>query len=603
MFYSEICPWRISTIAKADVNSIRIYDFNDTMDIYDENKGCPTSIGKKLMQSRRNLKKCRKSRLPGGSASGRPDAQRQNWAPRHCYLASGRPIPCVRTPDLGEDSTSSCFDEKSPGQGVSYSQPGNGPNLPFNPAAYRSQQFYQHPNPQPPQRTPSFEETVLQELKELKAYTQLVHSHSQSIAKLETQIRQIANALNRREEGRLPSQPTVNPKNTFEVGNGLQPKDTYHEQANIVVTLRNGHEIETRPKEPKHDLRQHTSHPKASRVELVSKGNEVTPPNSSSDPTMAPPYVPKAPFPTCLDTPSPFSKKRATMDEILDVFKQVKINLSLLDAIKQVPSYAKFLKDLCTQKCKSKFHVPKKVLLTEQVSSIIHNDTPPRLKDPGTPTIPCTIRSHVIDHALLNLGASVNLLPYSVYEQIGLEELKPTQVTLQLAARSVRVPRGIIEDVLVKVDKFFFPIDFIILDTEPVQNSRKHTPVILGRPFLATANANINCRTRVMDVSFWNMKVWLHAFRASHRPLDQDECFAVDVVDELVEHDLHPEDTLLVIIAHDLSDGQKAQILERFLVPNLEEVDMKEVLSHVFLQVLWSELGSVLPVFLHSTFC
>ena len=102
---------------------------------------------------------------------------------------------------------------------------------------------------------------MLQEFKQLKACTQLVHSHSQSIAKLETQIGQIANALNRREDGRLPSQPTVNPKNTFEVGSGSQPHDVYHEQANIVVTLRNGHEIETRPEEPKHNLRKPTTHP------------------------------------------------------------------------------------------------------------------------------------------------------------------------------------------------------------------------------------------------------------------------------------------------------------------------------------------------------
>ncbi|XXG44752.1 hypothetical protein AAC387_Pa02g0020 [Persea americana] len=197
------------------------------------------------------------------------------------------------------------------------------------------------------------------------------------------------------------------------------------------------------------------------------------------------------------------------MDEMLDVFKQVKINLPLLDAIKQVPSCAKFLKDLCTQKRKSKSHLPKKILLTEQVSSIIHNDTPPKLKDPSTPTITCTIGSHIIDHALLDLGASVNILPYLAYEQIGLGELKPTPVALQLTDQSIKVPRGIIEDVLVKVDKFFFPVNFIVLDTEPVQNSQKHTPVILGRPFFATANANINCRTRIIDVSFGNMKVRL----------------------------------------------------------------------------------------------
>ena len=108
---------------------------------------------------------------------------------------------------------------------------------------------------------------------------------------------------------------------------------------------------------------------------------------------------------------------------------------------------------------------------------------------------------------------------------------------------------------MVKVDKFFFPIDFIVLDTKPVQNSRKHTPVILGRPFLATANANINCRTGVMDVSFGNMKVRLNAFRASRQPPDQDDCFAVDVVDELVTVDtLQPEATLPILIAPDLSD-------------------------------------------------
>ena len=72
--------------------------------------------------------------------------------------------------------------------------------------------------------------------------------------------------------------------------------------------------------------------------------------------------------------------------------------------------------------------------------------------------------------ALLDLGASINLLPYSVYEQLGLGELKPTSMTLQLADRSVRLPRGIVEDVLVQVDKFYFPVNFIVLDTQPIAN-------------------------------------------------------------------------------------------------------------------------------------
>ena len=107
------------------------------------------------------------------------------------------------------------FAWKSPGQGTSSYQPQR-QNFSINYIAYHSQQSYKHPNPYPPQRNPSFEETVLKKLKKLKASTQLVHSHSQSIAKVETQIGQIANTLNRRDEGRLPSQPSVNPKNTFE---------------------------------------------------------------------------------------------------------------------------------------------------------------------------------------------------------------------------------------------------------------------------------------------------------------------------------------------------------------------------------------------------
>jgi hypothetical protein len=85
-----------------------------------------------------------------------------------------------------------------------------------------------------------------------------------------------------------------------------------------------------------------------------------------------------------------------------------------------------------------------------------------------------------IERALLDLGASVNLLPYSVYLQLRLEELKPTTMTLQLADRSVKVPRGIIEDVLIKVDKFYFPVDFIVLDIEPVQMIGTEILVILG---------------------------------------------------------------------------------------------------------------------------
>ena len=121
-----------------------------------------------------------------------------------------------------------------------------------------------------------------------------------------------------------------------------------------------------------------------------------------------------------------------------------------------------------------------------------------KYKDPRSRTISVNIGGTCIDKALLDLWASINLLPYSVYKQLGLGEIKPTNITLSLADRSVKIPKVIVEDVLVKVDKFYYLVDFVVLDTEPIASGPNHVPIILGRPFLATSNAIINCRNGVM---------------------------------------------------------------------------------------------------------
>ncbi|RVW68995.1 hypothetical protein CK203_061081 [Vitis vinifera] len=117
-----------------------------------------------------------------------------------------------------------------------------------------------------------------------------------------------------------------------------------------------------------------------------------------------------------------------------------------------------------------------------------------------------------VEKALLDMGASVNLLPYSVYKQLGLGELKPTSITLSLADRSMKIPRGMIEDVLVHVDKFYYPVDFVVLDIDPVAKGTNYIPIILGRPFLATSNAIINCRNGVMQLTFGKMTLELNIF-------------------------------------------------------------------------------------------
>ena len=140
-----------------------------------------------------------------------------------------------------------------------------------------------------------------------------------------------------------------------------------------------------------------------------------------------------------------------------------------------------------------------------------------KYKDPGSPTISVNIGGTCIDKALLDLGASVNRLPYSVYKQLGLGELKPTNITLSLVDRSVKIPNGIVEDVLIKVDKFYYPVDFVVLDTEPIASGPNHVPIILGRPFFATANAIINCRNGVMQLTFGNMTLELNIFHLSNK--------------------------------------------------------------------------------------
>ena len=117
-----------------------------------------------------------------------------------------------------------------------------------------------------------------------------------------------------------------------------------------------------------------------------------------------------------------------------------------------------------------------------------------------------------MEKALLDLGASVNLLPYSIYKQLGLNELKPTSITLSLADRLVKIPRGMIEDVLVQVDNLYYLVDFVVFDRDPIVKETNYVPIILGRPFLATSNAIINCRNGLMQLTFGNMTLELNIF-------------------------------------------------------------------------------------------
>ena len=335
---------------------------------------------------------------------------------------------------------------------------------------------------------------------------------NQKIDNLQYSITKINKLLEVQERGRFPSQTLPNPKGIHEVRSS---NNSGIDEVKAIITLRSGKEVDQPMPKP---------------VEESKKGEELRSEHILlKEDSMK--YSIPPPFPQALRG----KKKTSQQADILEVLRQVKVNIPLLDIIKQVPAYAKFLKDLCT--IKKGLGIEKKAFLTEQVSAIIQSRNPVKYKDPGSPIISINIGRNCIDKSLLDLGASVNLQPYSVYKQLGLGELKPTNITLSLADRSVKIPKGIVEDVLVKIDKFYYSVDFVVLDTEPIANEPNHVPIILGRPFLATANAIINCRNGVMQLTFGNMTLELNIFHLNnkHELLENEN----QITDEVVSNSQH----------------------------------------------------------------
>ncbi|XP_070682434.1 uncharacterized protein [Malus domestica] len=192
--------------------------------------------------------------------------------------------------------------------------------------------------------------------------------------------------------------------------------------------------------------------------------------------------VPRVPFPHRFAK----SKKEEHEKFIMDTFRKVQVNIPLLDAIKQVPTYAKFLKELYTTKRKRQQGETVKV--SENVSTVLQRKLPPKCKDPGSFTIPCTR----FERAMLDLGSSINVMPYSVYVALSLGDLKYDGIIIQLADCSNVYPKGLLEDVLVQVGEFIFLADFYVIEMEEESPFNDATPLLLGRPFMSTARTKID---------------------------------------------------------------------------------------------------------------
>ncbi|GJS88534.1 reverse transcriptase domain-containing protein [Tanacetum coccineum] len=195
---------------------------------------------------------------------------------------------------------------------------------------------------------------------------------------------------------------------------------------------------------------------------------------------------PNIPYPSRLNDQKLREKATNQMEKFFQIFQDLHFDISFADALLLMPKFASTIKSLLTNK--DKLFELAKIPLNENCSAMLLKKLPEKLGDPGKFLIPCDFPGMDVCHALADLGASINLMPLSIWKKLSLPELTPTRMTLELADRSITRPKGVAEDVFVKVGKFHFPTDFVVVDFD----ADPQVPLILGRSFLRTGRALID---------------------------------------------------------------------------------------------------------------
>ena len=316
------------------------------------------------------------------------------------------------------------------------------------------------------------------ELETFKSNTQIFQANANaSLKNLETQVGKLASTLQNQTKDAFPSDTQKNPRDCMavqlrsgkEVNNSRAKKKERFEQEEVKETgeedRKNNSEWAAETENKMH-TEQHGKNCEQQQKEKVQV------------------YTPAIPFPQRLQK----AKKEEQFSKFLEIFKMIEINIPFADAITQMSNYAKFLKDILSKK--KKIAEEGVVSLTATCSAVIQKSLPAKMNDLDSLTIPCTIGKYEFKQALCDSGASINLIPLSVVQRLSLGELTPTTITLQMADRSMAQPEGVLEDVLVKVGKFIFPVDFVVMKME------EDTQVPL---FLRKTLSNWSCSDRCTE--------------------------------------------------------------------------------------------------------
>ncbi|GJW16508.1 reverse transcriptase domain-containing protein [Tanacetum coccineum] len=239
---------------------------------------------------------------------------------------------------------------------------------------------------------------------------------------------------------------------------------------------------------------------------------DVQPPIVQVDePVVMPRTKTTLPYPSRVNKEKIREKDDLLALKFMEIFRNLHFELSFADALLHMPKFAPMFRKLLNNK--DKILELTKTPVNENCSAVILKTFPEKLGDPGRFLIPCDFPELDECLALADLGASINLMPLSVFEKLNLQRLTKTRMILELVDRSTSTPTGIAEDVFVKVGTFYFPADFVVVDYDV----DPRVPLILGRPFLRTAGALIDVHGEKMTLRHDDQSV---TFKVGDIPID-----------------------------------------------------------------------------------
>ncbi|GJS18142.1 reverse transcriptase domain-containing protein [Tanacetum coccineum] len=239
---------------------------------------------------------------------------------------------------------------------------------------------------------------------------------------------------------------------------------------------------------------------------------------------------PNIPYPSRLNQEKFHEKASYQKEKIFQMFQDLRFDISFADALFLMPRFAPTIRNLLMNK--EKLLELAKIPLNENCSAMLLKKLPKNLGDPGKFLIPCNFPGMDVCHALADLGASINLMPLSFWKKLSLPELTPTRMTLELADRSITHPKGLAEDVYVKVGKFHFPTDFVVVDFE----ADPRVPLILGRSFLRTGRALIDVYGEEITLQVDNEAVTFNLDQTTIYSSTNDKSVKrIDIIDAVYE--------------------------------------------------------------------